>query len=509
MPTNIRIVIWTLVGTGVLMILILGFHLGGSALLPIGHFFPLLGALTGGMLTLVSVSTRSRQGENVESWSGHEQLGWTIIGCGFIAWGIGESFWRYYVAQGQAPFPSLADLGYSSCDPLVLLGLFLQPFSKQGGKRMFLFLDSLIAMGALLAIAWFLLLGSLAQNQEVSGLGKFLGIYYPGSDVVLLSCVIFLLIREQDQLTRARARRLSLLVFGAGLSLYAGADFLFNVLSNLGIPVDGTWIDLGWPLGIMTMGIAAYLRRFLPATGENLGPQRMERQAEQGFRALQLLPYLLLASLFMVLAVNVLSHDPTQQSLRPVLLIVTLLVVGLVVMRQVITMLQNDQLLREQKAVYGQLEKVHQDVERRHTELESGVEYLKEIQTQLANGHVRTRARVEMGDLWPLATGLNLMADRMMRSEADQKQAQLVIRAVEELSQALESSDYGKTPFVLPLLCREVSALQRLLQVLGLWQTIEQRPPDPPAPLQPAQHHSQQLNSQQTFFPPLPNSFFS
>ncbi len=501
MPSHFRTVIWTLVGIGVLMILNLGFHLGGDALLPIGRFFPLLGALIGGILALICVNTPFRRGENAEPWFGRERLGWTLIGCGFIGWSIGESFWRYYVAHGQSPFPSLADLGYSSCEPLILLGLFLQPFSKQGNKRLFLLLDSLIAMGALLAIAWFLLLGSLAQTPAESGLAKFLGLYYPSSDVVLLSYVIFMLIREQDHLTHAKARRLSLLVLGLGLSLYASADFLFNVLSNLGVPVDGTWIDLGWPLGIMTMGAAAYLRRFSPATVESVVEQQMEQRARQSFRPSQLLPYVLLVTLFLVLAINVLSSDQAQQSIRSVLLIATLLVVGLVVARQIITVLQNERLLRDQRTVYAQLEKTHQDVEQRKAELERGVEYLKDIQTQLANGNVRARARVENGtDLWPLATGLNLMADRMMRSEAVQKQAQLVIRAVDELSQALERSEHDRNPFVLPLLCREVPALQRLLRILGLWQAVEHHSPRSPL--------SRPMNSQQTSFsPPIAPSF--
>lgn len=483
MPSHFRTVIWTLVGIGVLMISILGFHLGGDALLPIGHFFPLLGALIGGTLALVSVNIPFRREENAEPWFGRERSGWVLIGCGFIGWSIGESLWRYYVAQGQSPFPSLADLGYSSCDPLIFLGLLLQPFSKSGNRRMFLLLDSLIAMGALLAIAWFLLLGSLAQTPAESLLGKFLGLYYPSSDVVLLSCVIFLLIRGQDRLTRAKARRLSLLVFGLGLSVYASADFLFNVLSNMGLPVDGTWIDLGWPLGIMMMGVAAYLRRFLPATAESVVEEHMERYARQGFRPSQALPYVLLGFLFLVLAFNVLSSDKTQQSIRSVLLIATLLVVVLVVVRQIITMLQNEHLLLEQGTMLTQLEKVRQDIAKRNAELEEGVTHLKEVQTRLANGDVRARARIMSGDLWPLASGLNLMADRMMRSETSQRYAQQVIKALDDLSIALEHSRQGGNPFVLPLFCREVPAIQRLLLVLGL-RPVSGVPPHP-APSRP------------------------
>src|SRR5262249_32608871 len=158
-------------------------------------------------------------------------------GCGCMGWGIGECFWRYYVAQGQAPFPSLADFGYSSFPLLVFTGLLLQPSSKSGQKRLALLLNSLIAMGALLSIAWFLLLGSLAQTPNGDGLANFFGFFYPTADVALLFCAFFLLLRGPDRLYQVTARRVGLLVIGIGLIVFTTSDFFFNVQSNLGMPV--------------------------------------------------------------------------------------------------------------------------------------------------------------------------------------------------------------------------------------------------------------------------------
>jgi len=144
-------------------------------------------------------------------------------------WGIGECFWRYFLALGQNPFPSIADLGYSSFPVLVFLGLLLQPSSGTGHRRSLVLLDSLISMGAILAIAWFLLLGALAQAPGEANLAKFLGLYYPTTDMALLSCVVFLLLRGQGGAYQATARRISLLVIGGGLCIFATSDFLFNV----------------------------------------------------------------------------------------------------------------------------------------------------------------------------------------------------------------------------------------------------------------------------------------
>ena len=108
----------------------------------------------------------------MEPWLGREKLAWTMIGCGFVAWTIGEGVWNYYLSIGQSPFPSMADIGFSSFPILVFVGLILQPSSKNTQNRVFLILDSLIVMGALLSIAWFLLLGALAQAADETVLAE-------------------------------------------------------------------------------------------------------------------------------------------------------------------------------------------------------------------------------------------------------------------------------------------------------------------------------------------------
>jgi hypothetical protein len=484
-------------GIAVLMTLTLGLHVGGQDLLKIGIYSPLLGAFIGGTLVLISVSIPFRQEEDAEPWLGREKLAWVLIGCGCIGWGIGESFWRYYVANGQSPFPSLADFGYTTFSPLVFLGLILLPSSaSKAHKHKFLLLDCLIATGALLSIAWFLLLGSLAQSPAASPLAKFLGLYYPTTDVALLSCITFLLLRGENQAGLTAPRRISLLIVGLGLSIFAASDFLFNILLNLGVPVDGSWVDLGWPLGIMTVGVAAYLRRFLPHGMTKSLPAKQEREnIEQiGFGPSQAVPYLLLLVLFLVLSINVVSPDPIQQSIRPVLIIAAFIVIGLLIVRQIITIQENSYLMRIQVTTLKELEQVYQDVAKRNATLETGVTYLKEVQTRLANGDVRARAQIMDGELWPLATGLNLMADRMMRSDQNQRYAQKILNAIGDLCLALEKKK-SNMPLVLPPSCLEtLPELQRLLLILGL----RSEPEAPPQPSTPSYHGQQMTQWRQT-----------
>ena len=488
MNSTARFVIKSVAWIGVFMLIIVVFHIGGSTIaLRVGQFSPLCGAFIGGFLALISAIIPVQRKEATEPWLRNERLAWALIGFGVIMWGFGDCIWRYYMSIGQSPFPSMADIGYFSFPLLVFAGLLLQPPSGAGRKRLLILLDSLISMGSILAIAWYLLLGSLAQAPGEANLAKFLGLYYPITDTALLSCVMFLLLRGQGRAYQATARRVSLLVIGLGLCFFVFSDFLFNIQQNAGTYVEATWVDLGWPFGMMTIGVAALLRRFLPVTPKEVIEQRVKYQAEQvSFGLPQYLPYMLLSFLFFVLSLNVLSSDGNQLAIRPVLLLATLGVVGLVVIRQVLTLLDNARLTRQQAESLEDLQVANQRIEEQsrimaihNAELEHGIEHLKDVQASLANGNVRARARLTSGALLPLAASLNLMAERLIRLWQTSLHAQYLVTALGDLCNALDNHWKGER-LVIPDSCRELIEIHRLLRSMRIdtlsagYQTVTQ-----------------------------------
>ena len=488
MNSTARFVIKSVAWIGVFMLIIVVFHIGGSTIaLRVGQFSPLCGAFIGGFLALISAIIPAQRKETNEPWLRNERLAWALIGFGVIMWGFGDCIWRYYMSIGQSPFPSMADIGYFSFPLLVFAGLLLQPPSGAGRKRLLILLDSLISMGSILAIAWYLLLGSLAQAPGEANLAKFLGLYYPITDTALLSCVMFLLLRGQGRAYQATARRVSLLVIGLGLCFFVFSDFLFNIQQNAGTYVEATWVDLGWPFGMMTIGVAALLRRYLPVTPEEEIEQRVKYQAEQvSFGLPQYLPYMLLSFLFFVLSLNVLSSDSNQLAIRPVLLLATLGVVGLVVIRQVLTLLDNARLTRQQAESLEDLQVANQRIEEQsrimaihNAELEHGIEHLKDVQASLANGNVRARARLTSGALLPLAASLNLMAERLIRLWQTSVYAQHLVTALGDLCNALDNHWKGER-LVIPDSCGDLIEIHRLLRSMRIntlsagYQTVTQ-----------------------------------
>src|SRR5260221_508580 len=354
------------------MVFIVVLHLGGLFALRVGQFSPLTGAFIGATLVLSSVLLPMRKREQTEPWIGYEQVGWMLVGLGIAMWGFGETFWRYYVAIGQTPFPSTADIGYSTFPILVFAGLLLQPSSETGGKRFLLLMDSL-----------------------------------------------------------------------------------------------------------MTIGVAAYLRRFLPATPAQEIEQRIRERTEDArvlnsFGFTRFVPYILLALLFIALALNVLSSNPAQLAIRPVLLFATVGVVALVVIRQLFTLWENARLAGQQAEALADLERANTRIEEQSrqiadhsAELEHGIEHLKAIQAQLANGNLRARANLASGALLPLAGSLNLMAERLMRLGQTSVYMQRLTRALSELSVAFERKAAG-APFIVPESCNEFIEINRLILSMHL-----------------------------------------
>ena len=476
MRTLSRPFIFAMLGIELLMIPFLVLHVGGIA----WEFTQLAGAIIGGIVAVISANVPLRSDAATEPLLGRERLAWTLVGVGLLMWGFGESIWRYYILTNQSPFPSYADIGYTSLPPLVFVGLLILPNSGKKSRRILMLLDSLISMVALLAIGWYLLLGDLALHSTVEDqLAKFLGLYYPTTDVALLSSVVILLLRGQGRLYQANARRVSLIVVGIGLCFFATSDFIFNVQQNVNLYVEGTWVDLGWPLGLMTIGLAIYLRRFLPLTPADKIEQRLRRRSERAsFGPGQLLPYILICILFALLMLNVFSNDSGQRDIRPVLLCATILVVGLVIVRQIFTLLDNERLARRQDDALQRLELANKRIEEqarmiaeRNTELELGVNHLKDVQARLANGNLRARARLNGGELLPLAAGLNLMADRLIRSEQIEVYAQRLSKALTELSIAIDRYRVGG-PFILPPSASEFAEINSLLMSMGLKEEV-------------------------------------
>ncbi len=370
----------------IFVLLSLAFHWGADrGLWSIEQQLLTLSWLFGGIFTLLIIHLPIQPAARAEPWPGHERLAWTLLGIALFVTSIG-GYALMYIQMERAFVVSwvsfsLPGLCFVSAHLLIFLGLLFLPSSITGSRRALVLLDSLISAGSLFAVGWFLLLGSLTISLDRPLVFKLLNAFVPTVDILNISYALYLLLStlvffgSSDRATTGKQEdlsatyRVSLLVLCLGLIFIEGTDFLVNIRQQLGLyRSSASWSDVGWVIGVLAIALAAYLRRFLPAITGDRQAQRVEMPVLRlPVEAIQYIPYLLALLPMLVLILNVFSSQPDQQEIRPVLTIVTLVVVSLVLIRQIITMRENERLIHEQALTLDQLERASRELARQMT----------------------------------------------------------------------------------------------------------------------------------------------
>jgi len=214
--------------------------------------------------------------------------------------------------------------------PLLLLGIWQlprRPLSLSSHLRVSL--DGLMVMTAVLTFSWYFCLGPVLAHGHGRLISKVFNIAYPLMDLLLVACLLLLG-------GYARQRSLSLLLFSAGLFCVVTSDSLFMYLTLHGLFRAGTLLDIGWSLGFMLVGVAASAARL---TANAVAEDEQER-APALWKSL--LPYALLPC---VAALALYTQNvPGCTLLRHGVLWGGLALVGLVLARQVLAILENREL---------------------------------------------------------------------------------------------------------------------------------------------------------------------
>src|ERR671912_2834128 len=188
-----------------------------------------------------------------------------LLGLGLLSWVLGQMIFTYYewVLDQPPPLPSIADLGYLSVYPFLLLGILLIPARPVPvTARTRLALDGLMIMTAAVTFSWYFILGPVMQQGTETVLLKAVATAYPLADIVLIACLVILASRPEEQTLRPTVRLLAL-----GLTLIVVADSNFAYWSLHDVYATGTLPDVGWALGYMLVGLGAFAARLAP-TGE-------------------------------------------------------------------------------------------------------------------------------------------------------------------------------------------------------------------------------------------------
>ena len=272
------------------------------------------------------------------AFRGRIRAGWTLLGLGVLAWGIGMAcaVWLKSVT-GSVPLPSAADIGYHGMILLTSAGLLVLPVATQSAaNRARSVLDGLMVAASLLLIAWFLVLEPLIEARDDSALTLYISLGYPLGDIVMVTIVVYML-----ALQRRRGRDFGhLALVGAGTVAFAVSDIGYAYLNLTGAYVSGSATDIGWFAGFSLILLAATKPAGSPTAADRALPPA-DGESGQPFGVL--LPYVAVLAALITSIVWFARTGHATDFVAYTRSVLILLIVG----RQLLTLLENRNLTRD------------------------------------------------------------------------------------------------------------------------------------------------------------------
>jgi diguanylate cyclase (GGDEF)-like protein len=280
--------------------------------------------------------------------SGKFRLAWYQLGAASASWAIGEGVWCWYQLGRniEVPFPSLADLFFLLAVPFMAGGVVLLGEASGAVTRSLrALIDGAIIAGSLLFVSWATALGTAIDAGGESPFAKVVGLAYPVGDVITATVAL-------TALTRARGRyRGHLALLAAGVISLAVSDSMFAYLTQNGSFGNGNWLDTGWVLGFLLIGLASLLPEQHGAEeAEDPKPLRTTHSSQSTPQLI--LPYVPLACAGATAAIKEFAGHPIGGGLFAIGVVTTTLVMA----RQLVTLSDNRRLNRALESSVDELQ---------------------------------------------------------------------------------------------------------------------------------------------------------
>jgi diguanylate cyclase (GGDEF)-like protein len=189
----------------------------------------------------------------VASPNRRERRAWLLIAVGVAAWTFGEIYYTAVLwTADEIPIPSPADIGYLLFPPFMLLGILALLRSRTRDVPGTLWADGITAALAVSAASAAIVFDTVLDSASGQALEVAVGLAYPLTDLIMLGVIVGALAGTGWQLDRTWV-----LLF-AGVAAFWLADSLYLVGNANGTYTPPAWFDIGWWLGLVLIGAAAW-----------------------------------------------------------------------------------------------------------------------------------------------------------------------------------------------------------------------------------------------------------
>jgi diguanylate cyclase (GGDEF)-like protein len=365
---------------------------------PLSHFqnidnlTQILGPLLLAPLCAMAVRPQCRRVPNGERGGQRDLRRWAPL---FLVLGattdtIAASIEFYYSAfvRQPIPVPSWADAAYFSTYLLWLVAIVLLPVRPRAREvRLRTLVDGLMLMTAVVTFNWYFVLGPTVLQSSQGYLSNAVAAGYPLGDLLLVLCLVLLMVRDGTPALRPVAR---LLALAFTCTIFADSVYAFQMLK--GVYATGEVIDMGWPLSDMLAVLAAYvLHRSLSREERSASAAQGQMDGHYASPAWQgLLPYLFVP--LVGLLVIYISYDRGAPALKTGAYLCGGVLIGLVITRQVLAILENSRLNRGLNEALAQSAAFAAELQGVNEKLMSAQEELRQNNQALVGANERLHA---------------------------------------------------------------------------------------------------------------------
>ena len=178
-----------------------------------------------------------------------ERAAWVAITLALVFWTFGELWYAVFTPD---TYPSMADAGWIGFYVLLYVGIVLVLRERARSIAGTLWLDGVTASLAAATVGATVLVELVLENTEGSLSTVVTNLAYPLGDVLLLSAVFGVF-----SLTGWKPGHRWLLL-GLGALGTTAADSVYLFRSAEGTYVEGTWLDILWPMSMLLVASAAW-----------------------------------------------------------------------------------------------------------------------------------------------------------------------------------------------------------------------------------------------------------